>query len=126
MKYIIKLSFVTLLTLLASSAFAENLSLSKIGDMSAHYLEEKSAFCFTQESLSQYLDAAKRSDMQTLNDLVLAGKCDFVPDGQVYSLRKYSSAKIGTVPVVAFNKDEATLWTFKAFVNTVNFNVESR
>jgi hypothetical protein len=124
MKYISKLSLLTLLQFFVVTAFADSLHVSKFDAHSAQYLDAKSAFCYTQESLSQYLDAAKQSDIESMNHLVLNGKCDFVPDGQVYSVKKFSSAKIGTTPVIAFNKDETTLWTFKAFVNSVNFNVD--
>ena len=108
---------------MAFNVLADQVKLSNINKLSAHYLEEKSAFCYSQESLSQYLDAAKNSNIQSMNQLVLAGKCDFVPDGQVYQVGKYDNAKIGGTPIIAFNKDDTTLWTFKAFVNSVNFDV---
>ena len=123
MKYISKLSLLTLLQLFVVTAFADSLHVSKLNDHSAQYLDAKSAFCYTQESLSKYLDAAKQSDIESMNHLVLNGKCDFVPDGQIFTVKKFSSAKIGNTPVIAFNKDENTLWTFKAFVNSVNFDV---
>jgi len=123
MKYIVKISVLAVFQLLAFAAVADDLSLSRTGKLSAQYLEEKSAFCYSQDSLSHYLDAAKVSDIQSMNELVLTGKCDFVPDGQVYQVGQFDSTKIGTTPVIAFNKDNTTLWTFKAFVNSVNFDV---
>jgi len=127
MKYIVKFCLVAVLFSSGiSGAFAENLNLSKIGNMSAQYLDAKSAFCYTQDSLSQYLDAAKKSDIDSMNKLVLSGKCDFVPDGQVFSLDHYSNTSIGSTPVISFNKDNVTLWTFKVFINTVAFDVGMR
>jgi len=123
MKYIVKFSVIAVFQMMALQVFADNLNLSNISKLSAHYLEEKSAFCYSQDSLSQYLDAAKTSNIQVMNELVLAGKCNFVPDGQVYQVGKFDDAKIGGTPVIAFNKDDTTLWTFRAFVNSVNFDV---
>jgi len=126
MKYISKLSLLAVLSFTLSPVSAGELNVSKFGDMSARYLEEKTAYCHTQEGLSKYLDFAKASDINSLNQLVLNGSCNFVPDGQVFNVGQYSDAKIGNTPVIAFHRDDETLWTFKAFVNTVAFDVGMR
>ena len=83
-----------------------------------HYLEEKTAYCYSAASLAKYLKLARIQNMDGLNQLVLKGKCDFVPDGQVYSLTDYRKTSIGSMPVISFEKDQKTLWTFKALVST--------
>jgi hypothetical protein len=89
---------------------------------SLHYLEERTAYCYSSDSLAKYLHMAQARNIDGLNALVLKGECDFVPDGQVYSLTDFQKDAIGTMPVIAFERDDQTLWTFKAFMTTSEFN----
>ena len=83
---------------------------------SFEYLEEKTAFCYSEQSLAKYLQMAKVRNIDGLNQLVIQGECNFVPDGEVMSLRDYKVHRIGTMPIVAFEKDSQELWTFHRFV----------
>ena len=85
------------------------------------YLEETSAYCFSQASLSKYLNGAKHRNIDAMNALVLEGKCSFVPDGQILSIHKPRKNSIGSMPVVAFEKDDKTLWTFQALIQKTDF-----
>lgn len=80
------------------------------------YLEEKTAFCYSEQSLARYLQMAKIRNIDGLNQLVLDGQCSFVPDGEIMSLTDYKTHSIGTMPIVAFEKDSQELWTFRRFV----------
>lgn len=86
------------------------------------YLEEKTAYCHSKQSLVRYLNMAKMRNIDGMNQLVLDGKCDFVPDGQVISLTNYRKHSIGSMPVVVFEQDDQTLWTFQALVQETNMD----
>lgn len=86
------------------------------------YLDPKTAFCFSDESLGKYLAYAQARNITGLNKLVLAGECNFVPDGDYMQLGSYQEDKIGSMPVVSFELDRVTLWTFKKFVQNIDFN----
>lgn len=88
---------------------------------SIEYLEEKTAFCFSEASLTKYLSNAKNRNIDGMNNLVLEGKCGFVPDGQILSIHKPKKDRIGSMPVVSFQKDDKTLWTFQALVQKTDF-----
>lgn len=94
------------LLLISSSAFAQ----------SFEYLEEKTAFCYSEQSLAKYLQMAKVRNIDGLNQLVINGECNFVPDGEILSLNNYKNDSIGSMPIVAFEKDNQELWTFRTFV----------
>lgn len=80
------------------------------------YLEEKTAFCYSEHSLGKYLKMAKSRNIDGLNQLILSGECNFVPDGEIMSLSGYRTDSIGSMPIVAFEKDNQELWTFRTFV----------
>jgi len=86
------------------------------------FLEEKSAFCYSEQALAKYLDHASRRDIDGMNNLVLNGKCDFVPDGKVVQLKKYRIDSIGNTKIVQFSIDDKNCWTFLALVQTADFS----
>jgi hypothetical protein len=86
------------------------------------FLEEKTAFCYSETALSKYLKFARKSNLDGMNKLVLKGKCDFVPDGEVVQLTDYRIDSIGKVKVVEFEMDNLTVWTFNALVQTTDFS----
>ena len=102
--------FVALLTLSLTSITAAAGTLQ--------YLEEKTAYCYSADSLAKYLRMAQVRNIEGMNQLVFKGECNFVPDGEVFSLADYRKDAIGNMPVIAFEKDQQTLWTFKALVST--------
>lgn len=105
-----KLFIAFLLSVLSGAAFAQQ----------PKYLEEKSAFCYSQEALANYLKHAERLNLDGMNQLVLNGKCGFVPDGKKYTLTKYKSDIIGKMPVIQFTMDDNVFWTFKALLQSAD------
>jgi len=89
---------------------------------SIKFLEEKTAFCYSESALSNYLKFAQKSNLDGMNELVLKGKCDFVPDGKVVRLKDYRIDSIGNMKVVEFEMDNLTVWTFNALVQTTDFS----
>ena len=87
---------------------------------SLEFLEEKTAFCYSQASLSKYLGHVRQRNIDGMNQLVHKGECSFVPDGQTYALTDYEKGRINTMNVIAFQKDDKTLWTFAALVQSVD------
>lgn len=86
------------------------------------FLEEKTAFCYSESSLAKYLSMARIRNLDGMNELVLAGECDFVPDGKMLPLKNVRKKLMGPMPVVAFSQVNETLWTFQAFVQEVELN----
>jgi len=86
------------------------------------FLEPKTVFCYSEKSLAKYLDLAESRNFEGLNQLVLKGKCGFVPDGDIIRLKSYSNHEINDRPTIAFEKQEQTLWTFKALVKQISAN----
>ena len=86
------------------------------------YLDPKTAYCYSNDSLGKYLHFAQARNFDGLNKLVLDGECNFVPDGDFVHLDKYKDNKIGNMPVVSFELNQKTLWTFKKFVQRTEFN----
>ena len=85
------------------------------------FLEEKTAFCYSENSLAKYLQLASKRDFDGLNNLVIKGKCDFVPDGEVVRLKNYRISSIGEMKVVEFEMNNHNYWTFNALVQSANF-----
>lgn len=85
------------------------------------FLEEKTAFCYTEKALATYLKYASTRDFDGLNNLVLKGKCDFVPDGEIIRLKNYRISSIGEMKVVEFEMDNHNYWTFNALVQSASF-----
>lgn len=85
------------------------------------FLEEKTAFCYSQNALAIYLNHAEQRNLDGLNKLVLAGKCGFVPDGEVVRLTKYKTGAIGDTRIIRFRMNNNTYWTFQALVQTADF-----
>ena len=85
------------------------------------FLEEKTAFCYTEKALTKYLHFASKRNMDALNKLVMKGKCDFVPDGEIVRLENYRISSIGKVKVVEFEMDNHNYWTFNALVQSTSF-----
>lgn len=86
------------------------------------FLEEKTAFCYSETALSKYLKFAQKRNLDGMNELVLKGKCDFVPDGKIVRLTDYRIDSIGNMKIVEFEMDNLSAWTFKALVQTTDFN----
>lgn len=86
------------------------------------FLEEKTAFCYSENSLSKYLGMARDRNIDGMNKLVLEGECDFVPDGKMIPLKNVRKKLMGPMPVVAFSQVNETLWTFQAFVQEVDMS----
>ncbi|MCI0504889.1 MAG: hypothetical protein L0Z73_02145 [Gammaproteobacteria bacterium] len=86
------------------------------------FLEEKTAFCYSEKALASYLKFAQKRDLEGMNELALKGKCNFVPDGSVVLLKNYRMNTIGDTKVVEFEMDKQTVWTFNVLVQTANFN----
>jgi len=89
---------------------------------SVTYLDQKTAFCYSDKSLGRYLSFAQARNIDGLNKLVLNGECNFVPDGNIVHMDKYKEQKIGSMSVVSFIVNKKTLWTFKKFVQRTEFN----
>ena len=86
------------------------------------FLEEKTAFCYSEQALSNYLNFAKNRNLDGMNKLVIKGKCDFVPDGEVVRLENYLIDSIGNTKIVEFEIEDQTAWTFNALVQSVDFS----
>jgi hypothetical protein len=86
------------------------------------FLEEKTAFCYSEKALTKYLAFAKKRNLEGMNRLVLQSKCDFVPDGEVVQVTDFRIDSIGSMKVVEFKIDNLTVWTFKALVQTTDFS----
>ena len=84
------------------------------------FLDQKTVFCYSEQSLASYLNFAKQKNMEGLNLLVLAGKCNFVPDEQTYQIENYQVNFIGKTPIISFNRENKTLWTFKRLVTVAS------
>ena len=80
------------------------------------YLEEKTVFCFSEQSLERYLNHAKQRNLDGLNQLVINGECNFVPDGDTVRLTRFRKDQIEDMPIIVFEQGEQTLWTFQALV----------
>ena len=105
------LSNIIFLILVCGSAYAQPVK----------FLEEKTAFCYSEKSLAEYLQFASVRDFKSLNKLVLKGKCDFVPDGEVIRLKNYRMSSIGEMKVVEFEMNNHNYWTFNALVQSASF-----
>lgn len=99
-------------TLLSSNVFAQPIK----------FLEEKTAFCYSEKALAKYLQAASKRDIHGMNNLMLKGKCDFVPDGEIVHLKNYRIEEIGKTKVVEFEFKDQNLWTVKRLVETADFS----
>lgn len=86
------------------------------------FLEQKTAFCYSKQALAKYLKHAEQHNLDGMNNLVLDGKCGFVPDGEVVRLKKYQIKTIGDRPVVRFRMNDNICWTPKALVQTADFS----
>ena len=84
------------------------------------FLEPKTVFCYSQQSLAKYLKLAESRNFEGLNQLVVKGKCGFVPDGDIIRLSSYRDHRIKDRPIIAFENQEQTLWTFKVLVKQVS------
>ena len=86
------------------------------------FLEEKTAFCYSEKALAKYLQAASKRDIHGMNNLMLKGKCDFVPDGEIVHLKNYRIDEIGKMKIVEFEFKDQNLWTVKRLVQTADFS----
>jgi len=102
----------TLLVLFNAAAIAQPIK----------FLEEKTAFCYSEQALAKYLHFASKRNFDGLNNLVKDGKCDFVPDGEIVRIQNYRIGSIGEMKVVEFEKDNRNLWTFNALVQSADFS----
>lgn len=89
---------------------------------SIQFLEPTTVFCYSQQNLAEYLRKADQRDLDGLNQLVLAGKCDFVPDGDIIRLGHFRDLTLESRPIIAFENKNQTLWTFKALVKKVQLS----
>ncbi|MGD8570371.1 MAG: hypothetical protein PVJ39_19945 [Gammaproteobacteria bacterium] len=85
------------------------------------FLEQKTAFCYSKQALTQYLTHAQHLNIEGMNKLVLKGHCEFVPDGEVIQLKHYKVKTIGDRKVIRFEMNNNTYWTPKALVKTADF-----
>ena len=83
------------------------------------FLEPKTVFCYSKQSLANYLKLAESRNFEGLNQLVVKGKCDFVPDGDIIRLSNYRDHMLKDRSIIAFENQEQTLWTFKALIKQV-------
>jgi hypothetical protein len=102
------------LLLFAASACAQAESIK--------FLEQKTAFCYSEQALTQYLAHAQQLNIEGMNKLVLNGHCEFVPDGEVIQLKQYKVKTIGDRQVVEFEMNNNTYWTPEALVQTTDFS----
>ena len=109
----IKLILVTLILLFSVSVQAKQ---------PIKFLEEKTAFCYSEQALSKYLKFVKKRNLDGMNKLVIKGKCDFVPDGEIVQLESYRINTIGNTKVVEFQLEDQTVWTFNALIQSVDFS----
>lgn len=86
------------------------------------FLEEKTAFCYSQDALTKYLHFAAKRNINGMNDLVLEGECDFVPDGEIVRLQNYRIDSIGKMKVVEFELNNQNLWTVNVLVQSADFS----
>lgn len=98
--------------LLSSNVFAQSIK----------FLEEKTAFCYSEKALGKYLHYASKRNIEGMNSLMLKGKCDFVPDGEIVRLKNYRIDSIGKMKIVEFEKDNQVLWTINALVQSADFS----
>jgi len=82
------------------------------------YLDEKMAYCHTQDSLTEYLAMANQRNVHGMNLLVLSGECDFVADGDRLGFTNYRKTTIGDMPVIELNARHGKLWTFQSLLQT--------
>jgi len=86
------------------------------------FLEEKTAFCYSEQALARYHKFAEKRNLDGLNQLIIKGKCDFVPDGEIVRLENYRINTIGDTKVVEFELKDQTVWTFNTLVQSVDFS----
>jgi len=85
------------------------------------FLEEKTAFCYSEKSLAKYLHFASKHNIDGMNELVLNGECDFVPDGQIVRLQNYRIDSVGKTKIVEFELNNQSLWTVNSLVQSADF-----
>ena len=93
-----------------------------IPSQSIKFLEEKTAFCYSEQALSKYLNFVNNHNLDGMNELVIKSKCDFVPDGEIVRLENYRINTIGNTKVVEFELKDQTVWTFNTLVQSVDFS----
>jgi len=86
------------------------------------FLEEKTAFCYSEKALTKYLHFASKRNIDGMNSLVLNGECDFVPDGQIVRLQNYRIDSIGKMKIVEFELNNQRLWTVNSLVQSADFS----
>ena len=111
------MKFLTLFATILLTAVCTTVSAQPI-----KFLEEKTAFCYSEKALAKYLHFASKRNFDGLNNLVLNGKCDFVPDGEIVRLKDYRIGSIGKMKVIEFERNNQSLWTFNALVQTTDFS----
>jgi len=84
---------------------------------SIEYLDENVVFCLSEDGLSTYIDMAEVFDLDGMNYLVGTGECNFVPTGKFLLLQNYESKILNSVPVIAIDIKDLTLWTFRKLVS---------
>lgn len=84
------------------------------------YLDEKMVFCLSEKSLRDYEKLIKKLDLNGMNTLVLAGKCNFIPDGQYLPLDDYDVHTNYSAQVISTKVENVTLWTFKKLISKGN------
>ena len=80
------------------------------------FLDEKTAFCYSEQALSKYLNFVKNHNLDVMNELVIKSKCDFVPDGEIVRLENYRINTMGNTKVVELELEDQTPWTFNALL----------
>lgn len=93
-----------------------------VSAQSIKFLEEKSAFCYSEKALARYLHFASKRNLDGMNSLVLDGQCAFVPDGEILRVKDYRIGSIGKMKIVEFEMNDQNIWTFNAFVQSADFS----
>lgn len=81
------------------------------------FLAETVVFCNSRDSLASYKDMADVFDLDGLNNIVLAGECDFVPDGKYLTLHDYHCHAINSTDVIVAAVQGFKVWTFVSLVS---------
>lgn len=113
----VKLRMIIVVLVIAPAQLSAKTTSCFDSDKSIEYLDEKVVFCFSKDSLRAYINMLKVFDLDGMNNLVLKGKCNFIPNGEYLPLESYKSHTINSVPVIATKIEGITLWTFRKLVS---------
>lgn len=81
------------------------------------YLDEKIVFCVSKSSLMQYRNAADMLDLEAMNELVFAGDCNFIPDGEYLPLHNYTYHLVDSAAFISIKIEGITIWSLPELVS---------